>query len=588
MASHRRRSEWFDVSAVTAMTANTIHGMRAPHRSWLLPLLLGAFVFAVYIFTFPNDIQGNGDTWLRFEQTQSIVDNGTAYYSERGTPTWTDKRVVLGVGHKYVSIYDPGQIIAMIPGYEAGKLIAHRVTGDYVYTPRYTAFTIDDIFGALLVVLVFLIGVRLGYSRRTSALLGLLFAFATTAWPDAESFLEHTQVSFFLALSVLLSLTFVGGAMRKRVLLAGAGLSIGCAFLTRYDTGVLLPLIPLYVAAARMGFGSRHDASNLTDDAQMPTRKLHGRTLPSPALLRDIFADWTAYTVGLAPALACAAAWNYARFGSVTKTGIPPTFGEPILQGIAGLVLSPGKGIIWYVPLLFVLPFVVRRFYARQPLVAWFFGSIVVVEFLLFGLVIYWHGDPAYGPRYIYPTLPYLILPLGVVIERWPRLSAWPKRLFIAIVGFSVVLQLVAVITPQYRFWYKEIHAQLVARQGFNWGYKNGHFWYFYYWNVPRSPLIVDFQNAYELTALTVFGQQQYQLGVSPIPPYEHLNLANPVHNYEINNFNLWWLATQHPFLGVRADLLLAFGWVVACLVLFWYLRRTIKRTAPPHQATDW
>src|ERR1039458_8660873 len=100
-------------------------------RNLLLPALLGLFVLIVYLFTFPNDIQGNGDTWLRFETTQSIVDNGTVYYSEFGTPTWTDKRVVPGGGHKLYSIYDPGQIVAMIPFYVVGKFVAHHFTHDY-------------------------------------------------------------------------------------------------------------------------------------------------------------------------------------------------------------------------------------------------------------------------------------------------------------------------------------------------------------------------------------------------------------------------------------------------------------------------
>src|SRR5579872_5945357 len=91
--------------------------MFAWRRSWLLPVLIGAFVFSVYILTFPNDIQGNGDTWLRYEMTQSIMDHRTPYYSDGGTPTWVDKRSVPGIDHhRLVTIYDPGQIFGMIPG----------------------------------------------------------------------------------------------------------------------------------------------------------------------------------------------------------------------------------------------------------------------------------------------------------------------------------------------------------------------------------------------------------------------------------------------------------------------------------------
>jgi hypothetical protein len=103
-----------------------------------------------------------------------------------------------------------------------------------------------------------------------------------------------------------------------------------------------------------------------------------------------------------------------------------------------------------------------------------------------------------------------------------------------------------------------------VARQGWNWGQKDGKFWYFYYWNVPENPILNDFANLYQITALRVFGANQYNLQGSPIPNYEHLNLANPVHTYEINNYNLWWLSKLHPFLGTRKNMLLA-----ALLLLF-------------------
>ena len=124
--------------------------------------------------------------------------------------------------------------------------------------------------------------------------------------------------------------------------------------------------------------------------------------------------------------------------------------------------------------------------------------------------------------------------------------------------ALSFAIQIAAVAAPPYRFWYKQINAQLVARQGFNWGEKEGKFWYFYYWNVGENPILSSFENLYESTALRVFGDGAYNLQASPIPNYEHLKLANPVHSYEINNYNIWWTAKFDPFLGTRKDILLA------------------------------
>ncbi|HZT95205.1 MAG TPA: glycosyltransferase family 39 protein [Chloroflexota bacterium] len=535
--------------------------MLSRHRALVLPTLLGIFVFALYIFTFGNDLQGNGDTLLRFQTTQAIMTTGSVFVHH---PEWYDERMVSAYHRPPVTIYDPGQIFAMIPLYIVGKVLAHHVTGDYRYTPIYTTHMLDDIFGALATVLFFFIAVRLGYSRRVSVILALIYAFASVAWPDAESMLEHTEVTFFLLLAVLLTLKFVQTGHRKRRWLGLSGLSIGCAFLTRYDTGVLLPLIPLYAAATRMALRQPilHpvDPRYPSQPADTPWSILR-RSWRDRTLVRSILEDWIAYVGGVIPAFVGAAAWNYARFQSFTKTGIPATFGEPILRGLSGLVLSPGKGILWYMPIIFALPFVVRQFYRQHKLITGFFGAIVLVELLLFSTVIYWHGDPAWGPRYIYSATPFLVFPLGIILERWSQLQRLARWSFVGLVALSFSVQLVGVVSPQYRFWYREIHAQLAAHQGFNWGPKYGHFWYYYYWDLNRNPILEGYENLYQITALRLFGQQQYDLTATPIPAGMHMDLSNPNNNYEINNYNLWWLGVRTPFIGTHKDAALAFLW---------------------------
>lgn len=550
------------------------------HRARLLPALLGLFVFSVYVFTAPNDLQGNGDTLLRYQTTQSMVDCARIYYCAPNTPTWTDKRVIAGVNGKLVTIYDPAQSVAMVPLYIAGKFIAHHFTQDYIYTPLYVTHLLDDIFAALTAIVFFYIALRLGYSRRVSALLTLIFAFASVLWPDAESMLEHTQVTFFLMLAVLCVMDYVSGGMKKRWWIVASALALGAAFLTRYDTGILFPLFPLYMAAARIA--RRKPLLKPVDQAEPDASANSVASLTISSLrdmhtVRAILTDWMVYVVGLIPAFVAAGLWNNARFGSPFKTGIPSTFGEPILQGLTGLLMSPGKGIIWYMPILFALPFVALPFYRQNRILALFFAAIVAITVLLYSTVIYWHGDPAWGPRYIYSATPFLVLPLGILLERWSELTVWAKRLFIAAVFLSFAVQVVGVVTPQYRFWYREIHSQLAARQGFNWGEKNGHFWYYYYWEPDRNPIVQGFQNMYELTALRVLGQNQYELGVSPIPTYEHLNLSNPTESYEINNFNVWWLAARTPLVGTHRDGILAVFWLLVAGSSFWLLWREMR-----------
>src|SRR5947209_13579432 len=55
--------------------------------------------------------------------------------------------------------------------------------------------------------------------------------------------------------------------------------------------------------------------------------------------------------------------YNWYRFESVTGTGHhEKLFGYPPLQGAAGLLISPGKGLLWYCPTVVLLALAGRRF----------------------------------------------------------------------------------------------------------------------------------------------------------------------------------------------------------------------------------
>ena len=89
-----------------------------------------------------------------------------------------------------------------------------------------------------------------------------------------------------------------------------------------------------------------------------------------------------------------------------------------ILLPLYGLILSPGKGILLYAPLLILFPYAIIRFWKRHHN-----GGIFVLLMLFFFLLssaFYkdWHGDWAWGPRYLIPCLPFLFLPLGIFIQK--------------------------------------------------------------------------------------------------------------------------------------------------------------------------
>ncbi len=165
-----------------------------------LATLLGVFFLSLYLLTGSSDLLHNGDTDLRFQTTQAIVDQGRLWLA---SPDYTDTRVALGLGHHLYAFYGPGQIILMMPLYVAGKVLAHHLSLPYGTTTLYAARSLDLFLGAALAVVFFWFALVCGYRRRVAALLTLVFGAATVAWPDAQSALEQTQVNLFLLIAAV-------------------------------------------------------------------------------------------------------------------------------------------------------------------------------------------------------------------------------------------------------------------------------------------------------------------------------------------------------------------------------------------------
>jgi hypothetical protein len=496
-------------------------------RLWTAPsaaVLLGVFFLALYLLTGSSDLKQNGDTDLRYQTAQAIVDHGRLWIAH---PLWMDTRVARGLGHHLYAFYAPGQATLMIPLYLVGKVVAHHLSLPYDITTLYAARSLDLFLGAALVVVFFFTALAIGYSLRVSVILSLLFGLATPAWPDAQSALEQTQVDLFLLISVLGAWLFVCRGMTSRRPLLLSGFGIGFAVFTRYDAALYLPIVALYPAVLRRRRGEQ-------------------------AL---ILQDWLVFAAGCVPWLVLVAAWNWARFGAPWLTGLhEQTLGEPPWLGFVSLTVSPGKGILWYMPLLFLLPSAWTRFARFRPGLAWLFAAIMAITLLFYANVLYWHGDPAWGPRYLYAALPYAVLPLGTLLETWRRLKRPLQAFAIVLAACGLLLSVAAVSVNQWRFWYRLEAAEAHTAHPFRWGAA----YYHYYWNIPQSPVLVQVDNLYQVLRLTA-GDNHYRYTARPTPCLpDPFCPSNPADNYPINSLAYWWLDPMHPLLGAATRVVLA------------------------------
>lgn len=125
------------------------------------------------------------------------------------------------------------------------------------------------------------------------------------------------------------------------------------------------------------------------------------------------------------PAVLLQLAYQAWAFGSPWKHGFSGSlsrFSEPWGVGQVGLLFSPGKGLLWFTPVVLVA--LVGLFQALRGRERWLpmtcaLGALV--HLVAMGRWSEWHGGWSYGPRLMTDALPllFLFLPDGLAVMGW-------------------------------------------------------------------------------------------------------------------------------------------------------------------------
>src|SRR5207302_7508561 len=103
----------------------------------------------------------------------------------------------------------------------------------------------------------------------------------------------------------------------------------------------------------------------------------------------------------------------------------------PLLEGLYGFFLSPGKSLFLYAPIVLVglvaVPFAPRPQRAAVALLV----ALGAVNVAFYARYYQWHGDHAWGPRYLVMTIPFFALPLAPLLDR----VRWQRALVVATVA---------------------------------------------------------------------------------------------------------------------------------------------------------
>ncbi len=284
---------------------------------------------------------------------------------------------------RYVNTFGPGAGIAAFPIYALFWL----ASDDFAEEPARVLLA-GKIAASLMVsasaVFVFLTCLEIT-GRRRSFIIACVYALGTCVWSIASQTLwQHGPALFYVSLGILF--LFRGGETRRNSVLAG--LALGAAVLCR-------PSSVLIVLAFAFG------------------------------LLASDRRRFVAFSAGVLPMALLTAGYNFYYLGSpfvfaqslvaptiaATKLGSSNPWDTSLLEGAAGLLVSPSRGLFVYSPiLLLALPGFARAW--RHPRSALFRPlAIGLLGVLLLGFKwLDWWGGWSFGYRHIVDAMPLWVL----------------------------------------------------------------------------------------------------------------------------------------------------------------------------------
>jgi len=239
-----------------------------------------------------------------------------------------------------------------------------------------------------------------------AALVGLVFAFCTSAWSMASRGLwQHGPSMLMLAAALLLVLR----AERRPGLIRFAGMPLVLALYLRPTNILPLAALSLYVLL------------------RYRRQFLAYMLWAAPVGLIFVAHDWAVYGRLAAP-------YFYPQRGAIPSLSLHPRF----FEALAGYLVSPARGLLIFSPIVLLSVYGMRL---RPPGEAAgrlrpYLITVMVLHWLLMGLYEDWWGGHTYGPRYLSDLLPYLMWFLIPVVERLPA-NKLLAAAFLALGAFS-------------------------------------------------------------------------------------------------------------------------------------------------------
>jgi hypothetical protein len=391
------------------------------------------FVFFTAFYYFTNaGWYGTGDGFFMTTVAKQIAEKGQLGFEPRQLPDDIEpfKDIIsIGPNGQYYFKWGLGQSLVEAPFYFIHRLIwkpssTGKIAMNYndpsFFQELMIIFLCPSVISALGCMLIFLFGIRLGFSKQISIILCLIYGVGTMVWPYSKSLMSEATLNVWLVIS---------------------GACLGFAFLTKITSIVTIPVFVAYILL----------------------------TIRSRKTIYDFlifFAPPVLVSIGIL-------FWyNMIRYGNPWLFGYGQGldslgFITPLYVGLWGLIASPGKSYFLYTPISVLGLTSAWCFFRKKRSEALMFLGVILTVTVLHARWWSWAGDWAWGPRFLLIITPYLILPAGFFFQKWVRNSNIKKGLVISLLVFSFSIQVLGVAVHPFSFIESrtEVVDQLVDRE---------------------------------------------------------------------------------------------------------------------------